>query len=136
VVKEFSKELVTDRKFEIGGVVLEWRYPYWEELASIFDDDLASLRNGGEVGDVTTKKALEDTVERVGLFLTEDSRDRWLEVARRKDDPVPLFQISDLYRWLLEISSGRPTQSPSDLEPGAGTSDQSSPAASPSTEAT
>jgi hypothetical protein len=136
-VKEFSKELVTDRKFEIGGVVLEWRYPYWEELALIFDEDMKSFRNGGqEPGDVSTKDALEQTVDRVNLFLTEDSRDRWVEVAHRKDDPVPLFQISEVYRWLLEVSSGRPTQSPSDSDPGAGTNDQSSAEGSPSTEAT
>jgi hypothetical protein len=135
-VKEFSKELVSDRSFEIGGTVLEWRYPYWEELASIFDEDLASLRNGGEVGDVSTKEALAQTIDRVNLFLTDGSRDRWAEVAHRREDPVPLFQISEVYRWLLEISSGRPTQSPSGSEPGGGTSEQSSPDGSPSTEET
>jgi hypothetical protein len=127
-VREFSSELVTDKKFEIGGVVLEWRYPYWEELAAIFDEDLRAVRNGDEPGEITTQKALEDTVERIGLFLENGSRGQWQEVAHRKDNPVPLFQISELYRWLLEVTSGRPTQSPSASEAGGGETEASSPA--------
>lgn len=128
-MKEFSSQLESDKKFEIGGQVLEWRYPYWEELAAIFDEDLASVRNGGEPGDVTTTQALKDTVERIGLFLENGSREKWAEIAHRKEDPIPLFQISALYRWLLEVTSGRPTVPPSDSEPGGGETDQSSPAA-------
>lgn len=135
-MKEFSSELVTDRKFEIGGVTLQWRYPYWEELALIFDEDMATVRNGGEVADTSTKEALEQTIERVKVFLDEPSVDRWVEVAHRREDPIPFFQISGVYRWLLEVSSGRPTQSPSDSEPGGGNSEPSSPAVSPSTEET
>jgi hypothetical protein len=85
---------------------------------------------------VSTKQALEQTIDRVNLFLTDGSKEKWGEVAHRREDPLPLFQISELYRWLLEISSGRPTQSLSDSEAGAGSSEPSSPDGSPSTEET
>lgn len=126
-MKNFSDEMEKDRKFEVGGVVLEWEYPYWEDLADIFDD---------EVGDVSTKEALAQTIDRISLFLTDETRPEWKKVARRKKNPIPLFQISGIYRWLLEVSSGRPTQSLSGSEPGGGNSEPSSPGASPSTEAT
>lgn len=127
-MKEFSQELENDRRFEIGGEVLEWEYPKWRQLGAIFDEDLKAMRNGDEVGDTSTIQALEQTVERIGMFLMEESRPRWAAIAERDENPVPLFQITDLYRWLLEVSSGRPTQSPSASEPGAGETEASSPA--------
>lgn len=134
-MKEFSRDevSVTDRKFEIGGVVLEWRYPYHDELFEVLTENAQQ--------DSATDENPRDTVEKLirwsAVFLTPDSKEKWLEVAHRKEDPIPLFQFGRLFQWLLEeASGGRPTESPSASEPGGGKTEQSSPDGSPSTVAT
>ena len=131
-MKQFSDDLVSDRKFEVGGVVLEWRYPYWEELTELYDQGQAEMRNGDD-GGVSTKESLDRVIHRVGFFLTQDSAAKWNEIVHRKEDPVPAFQIGEVFQWLVEVTSNRPTLSPSGSEPGGGNTGASSPDESPST---
>jgi hypothetical protein len=138
-VKSFSQDLAEDREFEIGGEVFRWRYPHWEETAAIYDEDLELLKEieGQTNGDgPTTKQAVAMTQKRIQIFIdpAQDAIKRFQALTKRKTDPVPLFQYGELYRWLLEVTSGRPTNQPSDSEPGAGTTEASSADASSSTE--
>ena len=133
-MKEFSQELVTDRKFEIGGVVLEWRYPYFEEIGALVDQAQQETKNGE--GDIGTIGGLELTISRIGLFLTDDSAERWKDRVHQKEDPIPAFQIGGLWQWLIEVTSGRPTLPPLASPAGGGTTGASSPDGSPSTEET
>lgn len=135
-MKRFSDDLVDaeDREFEIGGELFKWRYPHWEELAVILDEDVAALRNGGEPADLTTKVVIEDNIKKILVFVdsVEGAHKRFRDLAKRKENPIPLQMFSQVYRWLLEVSSGRPTEQPSDLEPGAGDTEASSSEGRPS----
>jgi hypothetical protein len=136
-MKEFSEELADDRKFEIGGQVLQWRYPHAEELAILFDEDEAILaKANGDKSEMTNKQALDVTIKRIEIFLVKDDVPKWKKIVADKENPVPLFQIRGLYRWLLEVTSGLPTLPPSTLPAGGGETEGSSPAASPSPEET
>lgn len=125
-MKKFSDVLVQDRKFEVGGETFTWRYPYWQETASIFDADVAASQNGDI--DLTAKRSIEDYIERIAVFLDpeDESPIRWKKLAKRKNSPIAYFQFHQVYRWLLEVTSGRPTPPPSDSDPGGGSSEASS----------
>ena len=131
-MKEFSSELASDRKFEVGGVVLEWRYPYWEELSELYDQGRQEVANGEPDG-VSTKEALERAIERAGVFLTDDSREKWNQLVHDRDEPLPAFLIGEVFQWLVEVTSNRPTPPPSGSAPGGGNTEASSPGGSPST---
>jgi len=135
-VKSFTEELAEDRTFEIGNETFKWRYPHWQEMAAIYDEDQAALSNGGSLEEITTKQDIELAIKRIQIFLEPDSAKRFSTLTKRKEEPVPMFQFRTLYRWLLEVTSGRPTTSPSASAESGGDTDTSSPDASPSTEET
>jgi hypothetical protein len=121
--------LIEDREFEIGGEIFKWRYPYWEETAAIYDEDVATIGNGNGEVDISTKQAMELTIKRMEMFLDPEGESikRWRALTKRKENPIPLHLYGDLYRWLLEVTSGRPTTALSTSEPGPGSTEVSSP---------
>ena len=112
MLREFSKELVDDRQFEIGGELFEWRYPYWEDFADRRDQDAAVVQNPESTSELSFKDLYKDFIERIEPFLDpkNDSLKRWKALAKRKVDPVPAYQFTELYMWLLEVTSARPTE--------------------------
>ena len=121
MLREFSKELVEDRQFEIGGELFEWRYPYWEDFAARRDADAAVIAEANKPkdpdsengdADLTFKDLYQDFIDRIEPFLDpkNDGIKRWRSLAKRKVDPVPAYQFSELYMWLLEVTSARPTE--------------------------
>ena len=142
--RNFDAELEEDRSFTFGGNVFKWRYPHWEVVADLFDKDRlngnaeAEAEDEGEGGGFNMRADTEMAIERIPLYLDPegDSIKRFKTVINRKTDPVPRFQIVRLYLWLLQVTSGVPTQPPSDSEPGGGNSDTSSEAESSSPEET
>jgi hypothetical protein len=117
MLREFSKELVEDRQFEIGGELFEWRYPYWEDFADRRDKDAAVVAEAAkpsENGDneLTFKDLYKDFIDRIEPFLDPKNNaiKRWRALSKRKADPVPAYQFSELYVWLLEVTSARPTE--------------------------
>jgi hypothetical protein len=115
-VKRFA--VVQDREFEIGGEVFEWVYPYWEDIAEVFDKD-ASEDEDGNVADITVRDTIGDFIQRIQLFLEADQRERWVALTKRKKNPIPHAQYAELYRWLLEITSlPTPTEPSSPSEDG------------------
>lgn len=140
-MKEFSQLIPEDRKFELGGEVWEWETPHWEALAAIFDEDVqiltANLEEDEEQqkdetpkDETPTKDSIARVQDRIALFLPAADRPRWKKLCQRKENPVPMFLFSEVYRWLLEVATGRPTQPPSDSESGGGNGEVSSPAGS------
>lgn len=129
-MKRFSDMLVDDREFEVGGEIFKWRYPFWEEMAAIFDEDVDLLKNlDADSGQMpSTKESIERTIERSLVFIDPEdgAHERFRALAQRKDPPVPLFLFGEIYRWLLEVTSNRPSRQPSASEPGAGNSEASS----------
>ena len=114
MLREFSKELVEDRQFEIGGELFEWRYPYWEDFADRRDQDAKIVQQADGNGDaeMSFKDLYKDFIERIEPFIDpkNDSVKRWRALAKRKVDPVPAYQYTELYMWLLEVTSARPTE--------------------------
>ena len=127
--REFSKELAEDRQFEIGGELFEFRYPHWEETAGLFDEEVKPLTEADQNGDFSFKADTEVAINRIPIFLDtkNESHKRFKALVARKVDPVPRHQIVQLYRWLLQVTSGLPTNPPSGSESGGGNSDNSSP---------
>lgn len=142
--KNFDAELAEDRSFTFGGNVFKWRYPHWEVTADLFDKDRVNgnaTQQEGEEGEAPAFSMRADTdlaIERIPIYLDPegDAVKRFKAVVNRKTDAVPRFQIVRLYLWLLEVTSGLPTQPPSALEPGGGSRDTSSEEGSSSPEAT
>lgn len=128
--REFSKELAEDRDFEIGGEMFKFRYPHWEETASLFDEEVTPEPEGenGKVPEFSFKADTEVALKRIPIFLDpgNDSHKRFKTLVARKADPVPRHQFVQLYRWLLQVTSGLPTNPPSDSVSGGGDSDTSS----------
>lgn len=117
--------VVQDREFEIAGEVFQWVYPYWEDIANVFDKDTEEIEQEGEtdsVSDPSVKETIQDFIERVELFIDPDFNDginRWRQLTKRKKNPIPHSQYSELYRWLLEVTSApTPTELPSPSEAG------------------
>ena len=127
--REFSKELAEDRQFEIGGELFEFRYPHWEETAGLFDEEVKPLTEADQNGDFSFKADTEVAIKRIPIFLdpANDAHKRFGVLIKRKADPVPRHQIVQLYRWLLQVTSGLPTNPPSDSGSGGGDSASSSP---------
>ena len=116
-----------DREFEIAGEVFKWVYPYWEDIAAVFDRDTGEEAVNGDGTAVaepepTVAETIEDFIGRIELFIDPDFNDgvtRWRALSKRKKNPIPHSQFAELYRWLLETtSSPTPTEQPSPSEDG------------------
>jgi hypothetical protein len=131
--RSFSQELEEDREFEIGGMVFKFIYPHWKDGALLFDQEMEEVKAAGENtaesnGAFSFVADTETAIKRVPMFLDpeNDSHKRWKELVARKSSPVPRHQIAQLYRWLVEVTSGFPTTPPSVSSSGDGTNGDSS----------
>ena len=120
-MKRFSQE--EDREFEIAGEVFRWVYPYWEDIAKVFDhDEEEAVPTNGNVTEITVRSTIADFIQRITLFIDPDFNDgvnRWKALTKRKKNPIPHSQYAELYRWLLEVTSNpHPTELPSPSEDG------------------
>jgi hypothetical protein len=139
VRRQFSAELEEDRTFEIGGEEFTFYYPHHSVVDRIYQEDLDAIADpeGNTNGSFSFKADTEKAIEYTKLFLEDaEQKKRWEALVKRKTQPVPRFQIVQLYRWLVEVTSGRPTRQPSDSLPGAGETGSSSTDGSSSTEET
>ena len=117
-MKRFT--VVEDREFEIGGEVFKWVYPYWEDIADVFDKDAAEVTNEEQVP-FTVRATIADFIKRIELFIDpeNDSINRWRKLTKRKINPIPHSQYAALYQWLLEVTSApHPTEASSPSEAG------------------
>jgi hypothetical protein len=134
-VRQFSKELIPEgeREFEIGGTVFTWEYPHYELTDRILDEDLEQSKELSDEGTAPSMNGFSykgDTakaIERIKLFLPDAAQKKSFDdVLKRKKNPVPKWQIIDLYRWLIEVASRRPTEPPSASSPTGGATEPSS----------
>ena len=142
MIRDFDAELVEDREIRIGGQIFEFIYPHWEIGAKIFDDELTPADSNGS-GEPTVFSWVADTQEainKIPMFLNpkEDAHNRWKQLVKRKEDAVPRFQIAQLYRLLVQVTSNLPTSPPSSepSDAGDGTTEPVSSDESSSTEET
>jgi hypothetical protein len=140
MLRSFSEELIDNREFEIGGQVFRIRYPHWREGALLFDDITTPSRNGDgearpEAQEFSFVADAEQAIERIPMFLDPDFNDahaRFKAMVERTKDPVPRFQLVQLYTWLVQVTDGRPIEPPSPSAAGGGDSGISSADASSS----
>lgn len=134
--REFSKELEEDREFEIGGHVFKFLYPHWKDGAKLFDDEMVAVQeaadgNGDSNAAFSFVADTETAIKRIPMFLDpeNDAHKRWKELTERKPPhAVPRHQIAQLYRWLVEVTSGFPTTPQSPSTSGDTSNGDSSPA--------
>jgi len=108
-MKSFSQELKgREYKFEIGDEVFEWRELPWDDLQALAQEE----EEFAKIEDPSSKDAMDFTVKRILFFLSQDTEQqkRFKTLLKRKDNPVPYFQVEELHGWLWENVSGRPTQ--------------------------
>jgi hypothetical protein len=124
-VKKFSDTLESDREFEFAGEVFQWTYVHWDVLTGIVD---GAGSNGKEP---TATESIRQITDAIPQFLDEanDGPKRMGTLLEGKSRPVPIGQVNALYEWLLEVTSGRPTETPSPSEAGRGKTAASSKAA-------
>lgn len=140
VAKSFTEELLVPedkRTFEVGGELFKWRYLFWEDFAGGVDRDQAEIadrakkraeqakaeQNGEGDGELTFTELYADYQKRIEPYLDEenDAIKRWQALTKRKTNPVPAHIYQAVYMWLLEVTSGRPTEQPSPSGDGLGT---------------
>lgn len=115
-------EVEKDRGFEVVGEAFQWVYPYWEDIADVFDEDETEEttdQNGNSA--VTVRSTLVDFQKRIELFIDPEFNEgikRWRELTKRKKDPIPHSQYGQIYQWLLEVTSRTPTEPSSPSEDG------------------
>lgn len=103
-MKRFAQ--VEDREFEVAGEVFRWKYPFWEDVADQFDQDDITDQEGNVA--ITVRSTIQDFIERIETFIDEDFNagvERWRELSKRRKDPIPHSQYSQIYQWLLEVTS-------------------------------
>lgn len=119
-MKKFSDLLVEDHEFEFSGEMFKWQYVHWSVLTGIADGPARS--NGDkEAKEPTATESVKQIADAIPNFIEgEDGRKRMIALLEGKDKPVPIGQVNALYEWLLEVTSGRPTETPSPSEGGPG----------------
>jgi len=124
-LKNFTPE--KDRDFEIGGEHFRWKNPHWEDTAAMYDEDQARVAASNGQGDTESlKDSIVRTLKRIELFIEDNppgSIDRFRKLTKRKEQAVPIHAWGDLYQWLLEVSSERPTE-PLSVSPAGDGSDE------------
>jgi hypothetical protein len=81
----------------------------------------------------------EQAIAKIPMFLDptyNDAHARFQELVNRERDPVPRFQLVQLYTWLVQVTDGRPTEPPSPSAAGGGDTEALSADASSSPEET
>ena len=115
-MKKFSDARAQDRDFEFLGELFKYKLVHWSVITSIVDD-------GGKNGkDPTATEQVQELIDLIPDFLDEDNDGpaRMKALLGGKDKPVPIGQVNALYEWLLEVTSGRPTEQPSPSPGGRG----------------
>ena len=126
--REFSKELAEDRQFEIGGELFQFRYPHWSETAELFDEEVTPRRTGTARRSSPSRPtpSSRSSASRSSSIPRTTPTSASRRSSHARPIPVPRHQIVQLYRWLLQVTSGLPTNPPSDSESGGGDSAESS----------
>lgn len=111
-MRNFDEILETDLEFQIGGEQFKMRYVRPEILASWEDEPI----------DSKSDELLKRQDERICAMLNGDdgSRDRWMALRGRDDDALPMVQLNELLRWMIEVQTSRPTTTPSPSATGRG----------------
>lgn len=110
--KNFDELLEQDLEFTIGGETFKMRYVRPEVLAAWEDESI----------DQKSDELLKRQDERIMMFLAGGAEDhkRWMALRERDENAVPMVQVNELLRWMVEVQTSRPTITPSPSAGGRG----------------
>lgn len=81
---------------------------------------LSFLMDIDEDNKVTGKEALEKTLSFIRSMLLDESRIEWDKMLADSSVFVDSDTLTELFKWLIEVASGRPTKRPPSSGNGAG----------------
>lgn len=114
-MKKFSDGLAKDRDFEFLGELFKYKLVHWSVITGIVD-------GSGNGKDPTATQSVQELIDLIPTFIddADDGPARMKNLLGGTDKAVPIGQVNALYEWLLEVSSGRPTEAPSPSPAGRG----------------
>ena len=119
-MRNFDEEIEQDLSFQIGGEKFTMRYVRPEVLAAWESEDV----------DSTSAELLKQQDTRIIAFLGDaEQGKRWEALRAREENAVPMVQVNELLRWMVEVQTSRPTTPPSPSESGRGRTARTSGAA-------
>jgi hypothetical protein len=100
-----------DRDFTIGGESFRVRASVRPEALAAYDDldPAAPVREVLKIVDELLLAMIEDT---------EDGHARYRALRERDEDAVSVEDLQELAKWVIEVQTGRPTESPGGLPAG------------------
>ena len=138
--RSFSQEIAEkDREFEIGGETFKWRELPFDEFKNLIEmeeefqrkvaEARAAQAEEGKAADSGVNVGLDFLIKRITFFLDPeaDSHRRFKALLKRKENPVPHYQIDDLHGWLWEQVSGHPPTKQEISSNGGGVIETTSP---------
>lgn len=129
--KNFDELIASDLSFIVRGETFRMEYVRPEVLAA-WEDEEEVVLDADEPDKKTAAAALERLDARICSFLSEDEAKRWRALREREDGAVPYVQLREIVRWMVEVQSERPTETPSGSAGGRGRTVPSSGARRPS----
>lgn len=123
--KNFDEMLEQDLSFVVRGETFRMEYVRPEVLAAWEDVEMVELR-GDDPGQKTAQHTIDRLDERILSFLPVSEQERWREMRAREEGAVAFVQLRELVRWMVEVQTERPTETPSPSGGGRGRTGRSS----------
>lgn len=119
--KNFDEMLNEDLTFIIAGESFTMHLVRPEVLAAWEDEEDPE----------TSMESLAEADKKIKLFLAPEDHGRWDSLRARDENPVSSAALNALIRWMIEVQTGRPTQTPSPSDSGPGSTEATSTAVRP-----
>lgn len=120
--RNFDEMIEADLTFVVSGETFTARYVRPEVLAR-WEDEVLAIDDKDEAErkqEQTAEAAIARLDRRIEDFLVPDDVDRWRTLRAREDRAVPYVVLRELVKWLVEVNSNRPTETPSPSGRGRG----------------
>lgn len=119
--KNFDELVKEDLTFVVAGESFTMHLVRPEVLAAWEDEEDPE----------NSLESLKEADEKIKLFLAPEDHGRWDTLRAREENPVSSAHLNALIKWMIEVQTGRPTQSLSPSEPGPGSTAATSTAVPP-----
>ena len=101
--RNFDDLLAKDYTFVVRGETFTW-----DDVAPEILSTYEVRKNGKKEPDVW-----EILDQQILMFIVPADHERWKQLRARKEKPVTIRQVTQILQWLMEETSGRPTEASS-----------------------
>lgn len=101
--RDFDDLLAKDYTFKVRGETFTW-----DDVAPEILSTFEVSKNGKKEPDVW-----EILDQQILMFIVKEDHARWRELRKRVEKPVTIRQVTEILTWLMEQTTGRPTQASS-----------------------